>query len=1203
MALRRVIFLSAFIGTLWNSLVAQEFRATISGNVTDASNSAIPNANVKAVNRATSAAATTKTGTDGFYQLPFLEPGVYDVEVTAAGFQTMLRKAITLEVSQRLNLPIQLALGQTSQQMTVYGSQELIQTADANRGVVFDPTKTQELPLNGRQSYMLLNLTPGVIFTQEQFGASGFSGTRGWDVNNSYKFNGARAGNGNNAFLLNGSLISNEGSTWEFAPSVEAIAEFNAMTTIFDSQYGHEAGGVVNTIIKTGTNNWHGDVYDYLRNRVLDANSFQNNFAGLGKGRHNQNQFGGVLGGHIRKDKDFTFTSYEGWQEVVPFPAQGTTVPLDLRDGQNFSKYGMTIYDPLTTHQCGAASEPCNQSTYWRNPFPGDVIPSSRVSPAGQKILSYLPAPNSPGQGAGGLTNNYVANQNEGRYWYNQFIERYDHVFSDRDKFTAMYEYFHGYEFRSSNGFAKPVATGNTDNNRTFNGINLDHTHVFSPTMILDLRANFFRFTQLTPGYNNQALQITAQSVGLTNMIHAPTVANSVIPNVNIEGISGPLFGSGSISWQPYNSWDFTPNLSWTKGRHGLHLGFEFHYEGRGNQSLGNAYGTLAFGAPLTRQATDRSLTATDNFGIASILLGIPNTYSNNTTVSSIDNNVTNYLTRQYYAGYVQDDWKVNDKLTLNMGVRYEVQLPYLERYNRMDSAFDLTKVNPLSDQILAAWNKDAAAYNATNPKNPYPAPPPAIYGAFTFAGVNGKPRRQFYTDWTNVAPRLGFAYRIGQNTVIRGGAGVYYQSMTQTGNSTTGFSSTTNYITSFNNGVTPSACASFNCQAGAPTGPYSIVNPFPSGLNPVPGSSLGDLSNLGVGSNGNTLTYKIPRTYQYTLGVQRALPWGMVLDVAFAGNFAGMTTTAHDLGFPNDAAGLALQNAAIADPSVFSAAIPNPFQGILPATTSLGSAATVSRGSLLQHWPLWGGISDSNLSRATFRSDAGQMRFEKKAFGDGTSSMGSVTWIFSWTFSKEYSLTCCAGPQWINGDSNLRYALDSNNKTEEFAFSGVWDLPFGKGRKYGSGVSGLNDKLVSGWRLDYIFNYISGFPVSLPNLINNCGRWDAGSAQNEFHWFNNNPACYAQFPANAGGLSYLPPRFSGNVNNPAAPQLNVAISKFMTFHEHYKLNFRAESFNITNTPIRPGPGTGFPSTTFGVLPESQNNFPRLVQLALKLYF
>ncbi len=1190
MNIRILPLLLAVGGTMW----AQDFRAALTGRVTDSTGASIPKASVKATNTATGIGSTTLAGNDGLYVLPLLDPGQYTVEAVAKGFQSVKRENVTLEVSQRLNLPFQMPVGQMSQEITVTGDTELISTTDANNGLVFDPNTTQEMPLNGRQSYMLLALTPGVIFTQEQFGASGFSGTRGWDVNSSYKFNGARAGNGNNAFLMNGSIISNEGSTWEFAPSVDAIQEFNAITTVFDAQYGHEAGGVVNTIIRGGTNKVRGDVYNYFRNRVLDSNSFQNNVAGLGKGRHNQNQFGGVAGGPIRKDKDFIFGSYEGWQEVVPFPAQGTTVPTDLRDGNGFANHGITVFDPLTTHACGATAEPCNQSTYWRNAFPADVIPSSRVSPVGQKILSYLPAPNSPGQGAGNITNNFVASRNEGRYWYNQEIFRYDHIFSEKDKLNLMYSHFMGYEFRSSTGFAKPVATGNTDNNRIFTGINLDHTHVLSPTAVLDLRANYFRFIQVTPGYNDQSLKITPQSIGMNNMIHAPTVTDSVIPNININGFSGPLFGSGSFTRQPYTSYDLIPSVNWTKGHHSLHLGFEFHYEARANSSLGNAYGTLTFGSPLTRQATDRSLTATDGFGVASLLLGIP-------TSGQVDNNVTTYDTRQYYAGFVQDDWKVNDKLTINAGLRYEVQLPYLERYNRRNSAFDISVINPLSDQIIANWNKLATAYNATNPKYAYPAPPKAIWGAWTFAGQNGFPRRQFYTDWTTLAPRIGFAYRVGNKTVIRGGVGTYYQSMTQTGNSTTGFSASTPYISSFDP-LTPSACASGGCNAGAPTGPYSIVNPFPSGLIAASGSSLGLLSNLGQGSNGNTLTYKVPRTYQYTLGFQRALPWNMMIDIRFAGNFAGMTTTGHDLGFPNDSAGLALQNASIADPSIFSNQLPNPFLGILPSNTSLGSSTTVGRSSLLQKWPLWGGISDSNLSRATFRSDAMQLKFSKRA-GNNNSVAGAHQWNTSWTFSKEYSLTCCAGPSWINGDGNFRYALDSNNKTEEIAFSGMWDLPFGKGRHFAANANKVAQVLIGGWKTDYILTYISGFPVGLPNLINYCGVWDAGSNKDQYHWFNNNPSCYAQFPANAGALSYLPPRFSGNVNNPAEVQLNVAASKDVTFREHYRLNFRAESFNLTNTAIRPGPGTSFPSTTFGVLPASQQNFPRLVQLAMKLYF
>ncbi|MGI8741990.1 MAG: carboxypeptidase regulatory-like domain-containing protein [Bryobacteraceae bacterium] len=1183
---------------------AQEYRATLSGNVNDPSGAAIPNAAVRATNTATHHLSETQTGASGLFTIPLLEPGVYTVEAVASGFQTIRKEGVVLAVSEKVNLPIILPLGQSSTAVTVHADQEVLDTTSSDRGLVFDPTRTQELPLNGRQSYMLLTLTPGVIFTQEQFGASGFSGTRGWDANSSYKFNGARAGNGNNAFLLNGSIISNENSTWLLAPSVEAISEFKAITTVFDAQYGHEAGGIVNTIVKTGTNNWHGDVYDYFRNRVLDANSFQNNYNGLDKGRHNQNQFGGVVGGPLRKDKDFVFVSYEGWQEVVPFPASGTTVPADLRNGTGFSNHGMVVYDPLTTHLCGGPGEPCSSSQYWRSPFPGNVIPANRISPIATKILSYLPPENGPGQGAGGISGNFVANHNEGRYWYNQPLVRYDHDFSEKDRFNFMYSHFHGYEFRSSTGFAKPIATGNTDNERTFTGINIFETHVISPTMVLDLRGNLARFIQDSPGYNNQALKITPESIGMTGMIHAPTVTQSVIPNINIGGFSGALFGNGSFNWAPYTSWQFTPNLSWVRNRHALHFGFEYRYESRGSYNPGNAWGTLTFGPALTRQATDRSTSTTDQFnGIATLLLGIP-------TGGSIDNNASTYETRPYYAGYAQDDWRVNERLTINMGLRYEVQLPYLERYNRANSAFDVSAVSPINDQLQSAWRATEAQYNATNPKYPYPDPPAVFKGAFRFAGTNGLPRRQFYTDWTDLAPRIGFAYRVAPKTLLRGGFGTYYQSIIQTGASTTGFSQTTSYQANTTDPAIPSACTSASC-ANAPTGPYSLVNPFPNGLTPAPGSALGLLSNYGQGPNTTALVYKVPRTYQYNFGIQHQFPGSIVADVAFSGNFVGMTPTSHDIGFPQDAAGLALLRQAIADPAAFNTNLPNPFLGILPATTGRGSASTLSREALLNSYALWGGVSDNNISRQTFRSDAMQMRIEKKDFGGGSGEAGVFTSVFSWTFSKEYAFLCCAGPSYINGDDNFRYQLDSNNKTQELAFSGVWDLPFGKGRHFGANVTGVTGKVVSGWRADYILTYISGFPIGLPNIINKCGNWSdyidpatgRKTGQNEFHWFNNDPACYAQFPTYADRLSYNPPRFSGNVNAPAVPILNFAIAKTTQISERYSVQFRAESFNLTNTPIRNPPNTTFPSATFGQLPEAQYNFPRLVQLALKLYF
>ncbi|MBO0696717.1 MAG: carboxypeptidase regulatory-like domain-containing protein, partial [Verrucomicrobia bacterium] len=331
--------------------LAQDFRATISGLVTDQNGQAVANATVKATQVDTNETKEVKTTSEGRYTIPYLNPAVYNIEVTADGFQTLKREKITLSIADKLNLPLQLTVGAVSDIITVTGQQETLETGSADRGLVFDPIKTQQLPLNGRQTYMLLSLTPGVVFTQEQFGPSGFSGTRGWDVNNSYKINGARTGE--NLFLLGGAPISDNNGTWQVAPNVEAVQEFKVMTNTYDSSYGRFAGGVVNTTLKSGTNNWHGDVFDYFRNAVFDANYFQNNFTDQPKPKHNQHQYGGVLGGPIRKDKDFLFTSFEGWSERIGFPTLQSVPPDLLRDGQHFSDFGVTIYDPMTTHLCG----------------------------------------------------------------------------------------------------------------------------------------------------------------------------------------------------------------------------------------------------------------------------------------------------------------------------------------------------------------------------------------------------------------------------------------------------------------------------------------------------------------------------------------------------------------------------------------------------------------------------------------------------------------------------------------------------------------------------------------------------------------------------------------------------------------------------------------------------------------------------------
>src|SRR5262249_28269648 len=607
---------------------AQDFRATISGLVTDQNGQAVANATVRAIRGDTNETKEVKTTSEGRYTIPYLNPAIYNIEVTASGFQTLKRETITLRVADKLDLPLRLTVGQMSESVTVTGQQEVIETGSADRGSVFEPVKVQELPLNGRQTYMLMSLTPGVIFTQEQFGSSGFSGTRGWDVNNSYKINGARAGE--NLFLLNGAPISNSTGTWQLAPNVEAVQEFKVQTNTYDAAYGRFGGGVVNTTLRWGSNDWHGNVFEYWRNRILDANSFQSNAANRPKDFHNQHQFGGVLGGPIRKDKDFIFASFEGWQEVIPFPALSSTVPTLLRDGQHFTDFGIKVYDPLTTHVCGSkpgeTAAVCQNQTFIRDQFPGNVIPKDRISPIGQKILSYYPAPNAGSPTA--LNNNFVGNT-AGRYYYEQPMVRWDHVFSENDKFNAVYTYQRGYEYRDSTGFGKPAAQGNTNNERRDINAILSWTHILSATAVLDVRGSFGRFTQITPGYSD--LNLKASTIGMTQLIQSPSAPFDVVPRINDTGPFTRIFSSGSvISRTPFSQWNFPPSLTLTRGRHTIHTGFEFNYQARGDYNSGLTQFT--FDDYWTRQLPARRQGALDGSGVASLLLGTP--WGGNTNVN-----------------------------------------------------------------------------------------------------------------------------------------------------------------------------------------------------------------------------------------------------------------------------------------------------------------------------------------------------------------------------------------------------------------------------------------------------------------------------------------------------------------------------------------------------------------------------------------
>jgi hypothetical protein len=1143
---------------------AQVSRGSILGQVTDSTGAGVPRAIVQITRAETGDLRETAADASGTFSFAFLNPGVYRIRASAEGFKTLERPNVRLETDETLVLPLQLTLGVMTEHVTVEAEQERLDLTSASHSTRLDPVKLADLPLVGRQAYSLVTLTPGVIFTQEQFGTSGFAGLRGWDANNKFIINGGIVGT--NQFLLHGAPVSLMGS-WQFSPNVDAIEEFRVLTNTYDAQYGRSGGGTVITTLKSGSNEWHGNVFEFFHNAIFDANTTQNNESGLPRGKHNTHQYGGTIGGPLRRNKDFLFFSYEGFREIDPFPVVSDTPPADLRSG-NFSKFGIKVYDPLSANECDPgddipASSKC-LSAYIRVPFPGNTIPLSRISPIGRAILDLYPQPN-----AKGLTQNYIAGGNVGRYRQDQPMGRWDHNFSDRDRLSAIVTIERGRDFTSTNGFPPPAEVGSLTDYRNDQNYIAEFTHVISPTRVFNLHASFGRFTEFFPDASGDS-DLTADDLGMTGMVHAPTVDTNAPPSFTVNTY-GSIIGN-TYSWGTQNQWSVQPGLIETRGRHVIHYGFEWAYAAIASAGPGHANGTFTFTPGWTQQYVNHSQGSKDGSSVADLLLGLPDS-------GFIDYNDSSYKSWPYFAGYVQDTWRVRHNLTLTLGLRYDVQIPFVERFNRVNAGFDFSAPSPLLNAILANWTQDAADYNPSHPKTPYPALPSSLSGGRVFAGPNN--RRPYNTDWTDLQPRVGVAWNFLPKTVFRAGAGIFYRTATQL-NQNDGYSQRTNYVSSFDSGVTP--------VAGL-TGPYSLEQPFPNGVIAPTGPAGAPFTDIGQSVQYDGRYRPIPRTYQYSAGFQRELPWGVVAEVYYSGSLTVHDSMPVDLDSPGYADILKGQGTS----TYLTRRVNNPFYGVLPANTTLGGSAQVPAYDLLRPYPLFDGITESTLPDARYRYDSLQVMAQRRI---SSLDAGVFTFMLGYTFSKSFEQSHRLNP-WNMAEAPV-HELSALDKPQVLAITGLWDLPLGWGKRFFPNVGRIGGMFLNGWSVDWTLTYNSGYPVSMPTAVYSCGSYDTPTGQTASQWFNTDPTCWKALATYQ--IRTFPDRFS-NIRNPTAPQLNVSVEKTFWLTERYSLQLRGESFNLTNTPILPGPDTNFGDPTFGQLPIQQNNFPRYIQIGARLVF
>lgn len=1121
---------------------AQDFRATVFGRIFDASGAVVSGATITAVNLETGVATATQSNQAGNYTLPPLAPGRYNLSVELTGFKRYVREGVVLEIQGRPQIDVTLEPGDVQATVNVTGEAALLETATASRGGVISGQTVVDLPLNGRNAFSLAGLEPGINFTARGQ-ASTFLRTTANNGFSSFTFNGGQFRS--NESLLDGVPNTGTDGLVQYVPSVDATAEFKVMTNSFDAEYGRFTGGILNAAIRSGTNQFHGTLFHFIRNSFWNARDpFARSIPQFG-----YNLFGGSAGGPVwipkvynGRNRTFWFFNYEGSREGVP-RANVATVPSLLEREGDFSQSRATngqpvnIFDPLSTRQSGNA--------FVRDQFPGNRIPASRIDPISRNLIQLYALPNAPGNPVTGANNFLLSFKDP--VFDNGYVMKFDHRFSDR------YSTFFRYSWREfgvdRQGAFKNAVTGDFER-RQAPGIAFDQTFVVNPTTVLNLRYGLARFTIFSQsdnlGFDMAGLGFSREFISQLPFQAIPTITSS-------NGIV-TLSGANKLRTGAEDVHTVRGSVSKVVSRHTIKTGAEFRLLNSNDGSRGgNAAGAFGFDQVFTRGPNPQVAGVNLGHGIASLLLGFP-------ASGSVANNALTADQTTYYGIFVHDDWRVTNRLTLNLGVRYEWEGPYVERYNRLNRGFDTVTPSPISE-----------AARANYARNPIPEVPPAnfrVNGGLLFAGVGGVPRALTDIDRNNIAPRLGAAFQLTPKTVLRGGYGIFYGASTQTGEFRNGFSVTTPYVASIDGNLTPA---------------NSLRNPFPNGLLEPSGASLGLMTLVGQGIGFTSPDRRQPLSHQYSLGFQHQLPWSVLFDMSYVG------TLVRDLPVTQQQSPIPEQFRAAAEQTFFATGrnplndpVTNPFRGVIASGPLAG--ATVTRGQLMRPIPHFTSVSGQSIPLGQSRYDALQLKATRR-FSEGFSMTAA------YTFAKQLEQTRFLNEQ----DTVLVKELSEFDIPNRFVVSSAYELPFGPGKRFLSGVSGLAARLIEGMQINVLYQAQSGVPLTIGNAESTGVSARLGrSEQKVERWFDTSAFRQRQ-PVELVRTSRLPDVRSGGKSN-----FDLSFFKTTRLTESVKLQFRAEAFNALNRPEWSSPNTSFGAAQFGQV-TSTNTFARQLQFALKL--
>lgn len=1127
-------------------LIAQTFTGSITGVVSDSAGASVPNAKVMLTNTATTETRAAESGADGRFTFAQLPPGAYNLRVTMAGFQEYVGSNIQLIASQTREVNPVLTVGQVTEKIEVVAEANVIDTQTANQQAALGVRAVQELPMVARIPLVLFHTQAGVVSPR-----TGISGSTSEQNQNRFSINGAR----DEQVLVMVDGVPMTAGDWGGAlasPGADSVQEFQIMRNAYDVRFGRTAGGVISMVTRGGTQDYHFTAWEYLRNQVLDANSFFNNRNGVAKGIFRRNTFGGNVGGPIWKKKNiYGFYGADFLRDYSP-ATRIATIPSALeRSGdftQTFNSNGtpVTVYDPRTTR-----ADAANPGKYVRDLFPGNVIPASRLDPVAVNILKLFPAPTGAGRTPVRL-DNYVQGGLASRFESNRYDGRVDWVRSEKHSVFGRFT-------KSPQQNTPALAFDRSIENSRYGlgprwSVGLGNTFVINPTTVVTVLAGAGKFTEanIPVAYGTDVTKL-----GFPNSI-ASQFDVPQTPQIGISGYYTP--GSQSYSIAARSLLDWGVHASKQLSSHSLKFGI---YEDRYFLSL---IETTSANFNFDRFFTSgpdpdvRGNVLTGN-SVASLLLGAG-------ASGNAPRNARPTSTHTHWNIYLQDAWNVNRKLTVNMGIRWELQRGRTERYNQLNW-FDFTAASPLAQQTGLS----------------------SLRGGLRW--VNNDNRFQWNAPHTDFAPRVGLAYKFTERVVLRGGYGIYFAPTVNVGPvGNDGYSLDNTWQPSIDTGRTI-----YN----------TLSNPFPGGLAQATGSSAGLASAVGLSIRSFQRDRPTPYTQQFSFDAQVEVAKGWIVEAGYAGSRGKKLA----YGYGGFYAGMNINqipDSALSLGTALNEPVPNPFFGIV--RTGPLSNATVLRSQLYRPFPQFQNVAIMDMPGASSSFNAFLLRLNKR-FNAG------MTLMASYQHSKAYD-NSSENQGWEVGDTfrnaynlNLERSVSAHDVPDSFALTYVYELPVGKGRKFGAQMNRALDAVVGGWQMSAIYKHDTGLPLifSAPNNLFNyapsqfpmmvSGQSPAISNRTIDKWFNT--AAFAQpAPFTYGNT----PRYVDEIRYSPTNNWDMSLAKNFQIWERLRLQFRSEMFNALNHPQFGRANSSFGDPNFGrVTGTAPGNGPRTIQMALRLSF